>query len=250
MIISAKSNDRVSVSKKEKKATLYSNGQQGGYGLWCTNTDKKGDLIEEVKNSKVNSINNNMGNNKDTKDDELIKKFQNFEFLSEIDKKLIDKLKAQNQDLSLKLEMSLAKQADAEFKASRAENNKQMTIELSQQQTNDIEELKEKIALQDEDIINLNEALSSAKKEISRLQSEVQIESEKSTNYYEHYQKLLIDKERRENALSSEISALNNQLNNFSMERDNLLKVVSTIPHANEVVNNLQKKIKTSKMIK
>ena len=83
-----------------------------------------------------------------------------------------------------------------------------------------------------------------------------QVEEEKSNNYYELYQSLMIEKERRESNLSSEIHALSTQLNNFSRERENLVKVIQSSPNPNELTANFQKlkneledKIKNSEII-
>ena len=66
----------------------------------------------------------------------------------------------------------------------------------------------------------------------------------------------MIEKERRESNLSSEIHALSTQLNNFSRERENLVKVIQSSPNPNELTANFQKlkneledKIKNSEII-
>jgi len=70
-----------------------------------------------------------------------------------------------------------------------------------------------------------------AKKEIVRLQTEHSIEAEKSNNYYEMYQNLALEKERREASMSSELNQLKNQLGYLISEKDQLsrmLKVQNT----------------------
>lgn len=105
----------------------------------------------------------------------------------------------------------------------------------------EIKEIEEKQQTLEENIVNLNEALSSAKKEISRLQTCLQVEEEKANNYYEMYQNLMLEKERRENTLSSEIHALSTQLNLFSRERENLVKVIQSSPNPNEMTASFQR---------
>jgi len=67
------------------------------------------------------------------------------------------------------------------------------------------------------------------------------VEEEKANNYYELYQSLMLEKERRESSLSSEVHALSTQLNLFSRERENLVKVIQSSPNANEMTANFQK---------
>lgn len=51
----------------------------------------------------------------------------------------------------------------------------------------------------------------------------------------------MLEKERRESTLSSEIHALSTQLNNFSRERENLFKVIQSSPNPNEMATNFQR---------
>jgi chromosome segregation ATPase len=55
------------------------------------------------------------------------------------------------------------------------------------------------------------------------------------------YQNLMLEKERRESTLSSEIHALSTQLNMFSRERENLFKVIQSSPNPNEMATNFQR---------
>lgn len=105
----------------------------------------------------------------------------------------------------------------------------------------ELQEFQERQSQLEDNIKNLGEALTSAKKEISRLQTSLQVEEEKANNYYEMYQTLMLEKERRESTMSSEIHALSTQLNMFSRERENLVKVIQSSPNPNEITANFQR---------
>lgn len=54
----------------------------------------------------------------------------NNDFYNDVDKKLIDKLKRQVVDLSVKIDTALSKCSEAEYLAQRAENNRQIYLEV------------------------------------------------------------------------------------------------------------------------
>ena len=89
-----------------------------------------------------------------------------------------------------------------------------------------MKDLSEKYESLENTIINLNEALTGARKEIIRLQGENGVETERANNYYEMYQNLCLEKERRESAMSSEINELKNQLRYIGLEKDQLSKML------------------------
>ncbi len=89
-----------------------------------------------------------------------------------------------------------------------------------------MKELNEKYENLENTVINLNEALNGAKKEITRLQNENTIEIEKSSNYYEMYQNLMLEKERRESQMSSELHQIRNQINHSALEKEQLSKML------------------------
>jgi len=207
---------------KREVAPILTTNQQSGYGLWCIANEKK----EEVKTKQI--------------PDEATHK--NDGFFNDVDKKLIEKLKRQVTDLTIRLDSALSKSSESEYLAQRSENNRQIYFELAEKRLKEISEYDEKQKILDENIMNLNEALTSAKKEINRLQSCLQVEDEKANNYYELYQNLMLEKERREANLSSEVHALSAQLNLITHERENMVKVLQSGPNVNEMASNFQKK--------
>lgn len=200
-----------------------------GNGLWCVNIEKNKARKENVTTAIPTSMNSDLRTN------------PNFDIEQEFEKKIIDTLKFQVRDLTKKLQISMDKCAEAEYMANRAENNKITYTEVMEKKCSEMNDLEDKVDNLENTIINLNEALSNAKKEIVRLQNENNIEIEKNKNYYEMYQNLIIEKERRESAMSSEVNSLMNKIQNERNEKENLIRLMKNQEKNNEVVNNHHK---------
>lgn len=227
-------------SDNKNQILVRDNQTTPGNGLWCVNLEKKRDNnyynLTTIKENQVNS----MGGNKQTEEQKIN---PNSDIDAEFEKKIISQLKFQVKDLTSKLQIQMNKYAEAEYRASWVENNKQNYLELIERKSKENKELEEKMESFENTIINLNEALANAKKEISRLQNENSIESEKSRNYYEMYQSLMIDKERREAYMNNEMNGLNNKINIINNEKENLLKMLrsQSIDKNLDLASNLQK---------
>lgn len=201
-------------SKKEKDLLLMNDIQKTpGNGLWCVNIKSK--IDEKLSTQSTTKTKNVISSISPNSDVDL-----------EIEKKIISQLRFQVQDLTSKLNSALCKCAEAEYRASRAENKKQNYIENFEQKECQIKEFEEKIDQYENTIINLNEALSNAKKEILRLQSENNDFTEKTEKYYSLYQSLLIDKERKESSMSTEITNLMLKLQIIMNEKENLIRTM------------------------
>ena len=128
-------------------------------------------------------------------------------------------------DLTTKLQTTLAKCAESEYKANLAENDKQNCFDLFENKCKEAKELEDKIDSLENTLINLNEALANARKEIARMQNENSSLNEKNKSIYEMYQNLLLE-ERRESSMSHEINSLNNKIQYLNIEKDNLYRAV------------------------
>lgn len=199
-----------------------------GNGLWCINTDKP--RVSKTRDGRVTNL-----------IEPATSTNPNMDLESEFDKKIIETLKFQVQDLSIKLQNAMSKCAEAEYRADRSENNKQAYLDLCEKKTYDFKELENKVDTLENTIINLNEALANTKKEIARLKNENAIEVENTKNYYEMYQNLMLEKERRESSSSHEMNNLISKLQFISSERDNLMKLLRTQDKTADYNNNVQK---------
>jgi chromosome segregation ATPase len=198
-------------------------GTQGN-GLWCVNTDKI-----NKKTTTINNLNLNPSDLKDMKSNTTSNKIfvsnnPNLELELEFEKKKINQLKNQIEELNIKLNTAITKCSDVEFRANRAENNKQTYMQLCEKKSIEIQELTEKLENLENSVINLNEALNNSRKEISRLQTEIQSESEKSKRLSEMYQNSIIENERKHSILNSELNNLNNKLQQVNLEKENFIK--------------------------
>ena len=108
-------------SEKKQANTILTTGGQSGvkifviqHGLWCIANEKK-NAKEDVKSK---------GNIFDRGHEDISRK--NDDFLSEVDKKLIEKLKRQVVELSVRLDTAMSKCSESEYLAQRAENNRQI----------------------------------------------------------------------------------------------------------------------------
>jgi chromosome segregation ATPase len=218
--------------KKEKERDLLlMNGNQNtpGNGLWCVNLGNKN---EDRYSSQLNTHTTNMMTG-------IIS--PNLEVDLEIERKMISQLRYQVQDLNAKLHSALNKCAEAEYKANRAENTKQNYEEMIEQREIQVKECEEKVDTYENTIINLNEALSNAKKEIMRLQSENSNLNEKKEKYYAMYQNLVLDKERKESSMSQEITNLMLKLQMTNNEKENLIRSVRNHSQQSNETTSYQK---------
>ena len=175
-------------------------GIQGG-GLWCQAPRKK---VEEEEKPYVSII-------------PQIKEETKLLFDTEkmIDKKLIDNLRAQISELSSRLNEKIKNYTDAQFRAERAEN---LNEELKTYKESSIE--------MQQDIESLNEALNSAKKEISRLQNELNEECAKNKELNNKLSELLIDKDKDKYLNNDEVTKLQKRIAQLIDEKENLMKVI------------------------
>lgn len=218
--------------KSETKNTILvkdtANHQQGN-GLWCINTEK--------------NINSNLSKENSEKQKNETKMNLNTEIANEFDKKIIDNLKFKNKDLTEKLLNALTKAAEMEYKSQRLENKMKDYLDICEEKVEENKEIKEKLESLENNIIHLNEALSNARKEINRLQIELNNESEKAKSVLEMHQSLLLEKDRREAMVNSEVNNLLIHIQGLVSDKDNLLKLMKNQDKKNEYANNIQKLI-------
>jgi myosin heavy subunit len=204
--------------------------KQQGNGLWCVNTDRN------LNNLKKENLEKNKSEAKTNKNQNL-----NTEIISEFDRKIIENLKFKNKDVTEKLQKALAKAAEMEYKAQRYENTMQNYVELCEEKATENKEIKERFESLENNSININEALSNARKEINRLQIELNSEAAKSKGILEMYQNLLLDKDRREAMVNSEINNLMLKIQSVQMEKENLLKLMKNQDKSFDYASGIQK---------
>jgi chromosome segregation ATPase len=210
-----------------------------GNGLWCINTEKKKEnLILPSLETGLLTQDPNKGSQLATNPNN-----PNLELEQKMEKRIISQLKYQIQDLTQKLQNALTQSAEAEYRANRSENNKQNYLDLCEKKAEEARELEDKIDSLENTVINLNEALANTRKEILRLQNENNVEQDKAKKYYEMYQSLIIERERRESVLNSEIHSLGNKIQFLNTEKENLIKMIRTQANdkSNEFINTAQK---------
>lgn len=186
-------------------------GIQGG-GLWCQAPRKK---LEEEEKPYVSII-------------PQIKEETKLLFDTEkmIDKKLIDNLRAQISELSSRLNEKIKNYTDAQFRAERAENLNKIIEEDLKSKNEELKTYKESSIEMQQDIESLNEALNSAKKEISRLQNELNEECAKNKELNNKLSELLIDKDKDKYLNNDEVTKLQKRIAQLIDEKENLMKVI------------------------
>ena len=201
------------LNQREKNILLVqgTNGIQGN-GLWCQVPEKK--KIDDDK-PYVSII-------------PQIKEESKFIFDTEklIDKKLIENLKSQISDLSLKLQDKVMKLSDAEFKLERSENLKKIIEDDLKAKNSELKEYKESVIEMKNDIESLNGALNNAKKEITRLQNELNMECSKNKEINNKLSEFLVDKDKNNYLNNEEISKLQNNISKLNNEKENLIKII------------------------
>lgn len=171
----------------------------------------------------------------------MLKNNLNADIDREFDKKMIEKLKQQVQDLTNKLQLALTKSAEADYSAQRADSNLQTYVQLFENKTKENKEQQDKIDSLENTIINLNEALSSARKEINRLKLELNQENERLNKMNEQYKFLVIEKERKEASSLEEIGEMKRKIQELFSEKENLLKIVKSMDINVNNLNGIQK---------
>ena len=162
----------------------------------------------------------------------------------EADKKLISQLKYQVKDLTSQLQNQMAKCYDAEYRATRAENNQQTYIDMCESKAKEVKEYESKTESLEGTISSMSEALSNAKKEIVRLTNELKLETEKNKSLSQKLESLMVDNERNNYQNSTEVNSLNQKIQVITAERDNLIRIIqskNTKENDIEEKNNLQK---------
>jgi chromosome segregation ATPase len=196
---------------KNLKAPILTKGNPGN-GLWCINTEStKKAGVDDL--STYTGIKSTYGN-------------PNLDIESEFEKKIIDHLKFQVNDLNKKLIVALQKADGADYNLQKALTVKDEYIAKYEEIKAEALEQREKIDTLENTVMSVNEALNNAKKEINRLINENRVECEKSKNYYEMYQSLMLEKERRENSLTQEINALKGKIQQERHEKENIFKTI------------------------
>jgi hypothetical protein len=206
-VISTTSTIKTVTSTKTPMLVKGTMGQ--GNGLWCINTESS------KKNENIKDLTNYTG---------LRTTNPNLDIESEFEKKIIDHLKFQINDLNKQLISALEKANEADYNLQKALGQKDEFIAKYEDMKQVSIDQQERIDTLENTVMNVNEALSNARKEINRLISENKSESEKSKNYYEKYQSLMLDKERKENSLTQEINALKNKVQQERLEKENIFK--------------------------
>lgn len=221
-----KGSPKAKVPKKASNVILMrDNVSSPGTGLWCqkTNVDQPYESIIPKLNKENLSI-----------DPE-----------KEVDKKLIAQLKIQINDLTTQLQSQIAKCYDAEFRASRAENNLQTYIDQVKEKTSELTESESKSQSLESTVSSLTEALSNAKKEILRLNNELKTEIENSKILSQNIQNMMIEKERNNYQNSTEMNNLVQKIQTMTTEKENLMKIIQTktLAENNMEIQNAQKTI-------
>jgi chromosome segregation ATPase len=208
-----------------------------GNGLWCVNVEK---------NKRLSTGNSNKTETQLLPPQTFTTTNPNIELELEMEKKIIYQLKFQIQDITAKFNSAMTKLSDAEFRASRAENIKNEFMELYEKRELENKDMAEKVESLENTIINLNEALTNSRKEISRMHNENQNEGEKNKKMNEMYQNLMLEKDRKENSMNSEINNLLMRIQMMNNEKENLIRMNRTQltqEKSNDYVSNLQKLI-------
>ena len=144
------------------------------------------------------------------------------------DKKLIAELKNQIKELSLKLQEINLKYSDAEFRAQRAENLQKIAVEELQNKKDEYDDIHENALSMENNVESLNEALNNAKKEINRLQTELNNEIANNKKLNIKIQELLIEKDKNSYFNSEEIIKMQKNISQLNMEKENLIKIIQT----------------------
>jgi len=136
---------------------------------------------------------------------DVLKKLSNLDFFSDIDKKLVTKLKDQVEELLGKLEIAYSKNAVSEFRAQRAETNKHDLYDIINKKSEDLKDLdKLRQSLENENI-NLRQALFNMQSEMYKLKNELNLEIEKSKNYYKLLQQSELSQKQGETGNKQEV---------------------------------------------
>lgn len=160
--------------------------------MWCLEMEKKQDLKQLSNNDKhydSDAIKNILVNSS---------KEINDNFLVKTDKKVIEQLKLQVEDLVVKLENCLGRYYESEYKARKAEEKSELYNEVTEKKIKENKELQEEFKNLDEKFQNLSIALNNAKNEIVRLNREIEL---KDVNYeelkkdFENYKNEILEKE-------------------------------------------------------
>lgn len=176
-----------------------------GNGLWCQGK------VDEPYQSIIPEL---------TKGEQLLTKDPQWE----ADKQLIAQLKFQVNDLSTQLQNQMAKCYDAEYRAERAENTKETYINMIEQKSSELKDFEYKATSTESTLVHLNEALANAKREIIRLNNELSNESNKSKSQSKTIEKLMIEKDRMNYQMSSEMNSLMKKFQSMTSEKENLIK--------------------------
>ncbi len=178
---------------------------------------------------------------KELNENDSIRKGLNAEFLNGVDKKMNDQLKQQVHDLLGKLENVYTINLQLEYRASRAENNLKALQEVIDKRNKEFQELDEFKNLMEENQKNLNEALSNARLEISRLKNELNNEFERSENYYKLYIESLKEKEQSQQNSYPYSDPFNNLLGNpyqqQQVEYNNMIPIQTSLPEHPMIIN-------------
>jgi chromosome segregation ATPase len=207
-------NNNNNSSKKSNLLLINDIQKTPGNGLWCVNLEKNKSENSLPQQSEYQPLQNILNPNLDVD--------------QEFEKKIISQLKIQIQDLNQKLNNAMTKSAEAEYRANRSENTKQNYVDLYEQKVTELKDYQEKVESFENTIINLNDALTNAKKEINRLQSENNLEVERSKKYYEMYQNLMLDKDRKESTMSAEITNLMMKIQMVNSEKENFIRLIKS----------------------
>lgn len=173
-----------------------------GFGLWCHSSEN------ELDHNNYSLTNKN----------ELFS-IQDPSILN-LDKKIIDQLREQNSDLITKLQKALGKYYDAEFRAKRAEELSKDYLEVTELKVREHAEMSNNIQGYEDQIFSLTEALSNARKEITRLGQEILSEQSKAERSKIFYEGLIKEKEIKEEQLSREVMSLMDQIHEINSKKE------------------------------
>ena len=202
------------LNQRERNIILMkdSTGIQGS-GLWCQAPKKK--IIEEEK-PYISIIPQIREETKYIFDTEKI-----------VDKRLIENLKSQISDLSNQLNEKISKYTDAQFRAERAENLKKMSEEELKLKNEELQSYKESSIEMQQDVESLNGALNNAKKEISRLQNELNEENIKNKELNNKIAEFLINKDKYTFESNDEINKLHRIIEQLNTENERLSNILN-----------------------
>jgi chromosome segregation ATPase len=202
--------DRVwnsNISSSNKSPMLFKDNVNvsPGYGLWCQNLNDY-DKVQNFPNKLILST-GVIGSD--------------IESVSSIDKKLIEQLRDQVNDLISKLQSALTKYYDSDFRAKRAEETKHEISDLADKKIKENLELSNTIKNLQEELTDYSCALSNSKNEIARLKKDLDDEKLNYRNLQIELERIISEKNSKIDQLSRDNRILIEKIQNLTTTAEN-----------------------------